>query len=641
MISSPRFFRQFLPCSLLALMLSLVLQTGCGSPEPVQAPPPAPVAEAAPASTPAPEPAPPSSPPVATPRTDTRPNIVWILLDTLRAKNISAYGYPKSTSPNLDALAAQGLLFEQHYAQGNETLVSVPSYMTGRYFPVFCQSVGSWRQLAKAPPPEEKLFPEIARENGYHTAAFSSHPFYRQGSRLYTAFDEYHFIRGGTPGVNAHMGEVLQEVNAWLAAPRDKPFLLYVHVMDVHFPHPLRKGFLDGIDVNHPRAIELQGSGTPPYDEADQAFLQALYDNSIRFADRGVGLLCQALQAAGHWDNTLILVGSDHGELLAEDGQTVGHPNAATADEVFHVPLLLSGPGVPEGVRVAAGTENADIVPTLVDLLGFNTAATFDGQSLLKLIADPGLARPFILGKAEGTTDARPALVLRSPSVKWIYTENPAHRKVWRVPDAAGARQPLEAAEGPANFTTAMLAPLEAGWAAYAALPIGQPPVFTEGFPAPAGQETAYVAGTEDWTDNRWNWKGTQLASCGWREDAPPITFVFEVPPGTYEIELELVTGEREEHPASTFQVRAMGEATFRRVSSSVDQEGYNYYRLAPLGRYSVPDGRFEITFDDVQDGAWSVAHGLRFIPEGMQAPTAEEHGQGLEALRSLGYLGD
>lgn len=570
------------------------------------------------------------------------PNVVWILIDTLRAQNLSSYGYKETTSPNLDKLGEQGVLFEQQFSQGNETLVSVPSYMTGRYFPVFCQSVGSWRQLAKSPPADELLFPEIARENGYHTAAFSSHPFYQQGSRLYDAFDEYHFVRGSMPGMNAHFGEVLQEVNTWLAAPHEGPFFLYVHVMDVHFPHPIRKGFMEGLDTTNPRAVELQGSGTPPYSPADQAFLEALYNNSIRFADRGVGLLCQALQATGHWDNTMILIGSDHGELLAEDGKTVGHPNDATVDNVFHVPFLLSGPGVPAGVRVSTGTENADIVPTLVDLLGFKTVARFDGRSLRPEIAQSAPDRPFVLGKAEGAGDTEPVLVLRSPALKWVYTQDPAKRSVWRAPDLAGARQPMDAAAGPATFMDSVLEPLERGWAAYVSLPYGPPPVFTEGFPNPASTDGGvYVTGAEDWTDNRWNWKGTQLASCGWREDAPPIGFRFEVPPGTYNIELELVTGDREDHPASTFMVRAMAETGFRRVESRVDQAGYNYYRLAPLGRYELPDGVFEVQFDDVQDGAWSVAHGLRFVPEGVSGPSAEEHAQGLEALRSLGYLGD
>ena len=121
----------------------------------------------------------------------TKPNVVWILLDGCRTKNLGCYGYERAVSPTIDALAAGGVLFKQQFAQASKTFFSVPSYMTGKYFPVPCFSNRYNKTvLYKRPPADELLFGEIMRENGYTSAMFTNMPLFLPTDRLSKSFDE-------------------------------------------------------------------------------------------------------------------------------------------------------------------------------------------------------------------------------------------------------------------------------------------------------------------------------------------------------------------------------------------------------------------------------------------------------------------
>lgn len=574
-----------------------------------------------------------------------RPNVVFIVLDAVRADHLSAYGYHRPTSPHLDELAARGVLFEQHYAQANATKASLPSYMTGRYFPVLCQDRGSWRQLAKTPPEDERLLPEILGANGYYTMAVSAHYFYLGDSRLAQSFDAFHILWGTPPEVTALFSELMNRALLELEAIEERPFFLYLHAMDVHFPHYVKVGYDRWLDPAVARAESLQWGGIPPYSPEEADYIEGLYDNSIVFADHCLGLFLNALGERGWLDNTVVLVGSDHGELLAEDGQSLGHKKGVTVDEVYHVPLIMAGPGIPAGVRVESLTENVSIVPTLIDLLGLETRAGVDGQSLRPLMHGQPPSRTFVVGKARASSDRAPVLVYRDELFKFILDLENGRETLYRAPDLIGGRVTLDHdthAEDVERIRR-RLEPLKKAYEAYAQLPYGPPPVFFENLPASAEPANAYVTLAENWQDDKWQLRPSVLASCGWREDAPPITLRVEVPKGRYRVEMEVTMGVREQHSASVFLLRAEQEERFRRVAPDPAGQGHGTSRLVEIGTYDLDDGFFDITLDEGDRESWSIAHGFRFIPirPDVTAVPAEEQEQAHERLRALGYLDD
>jgi arylsulfatase A-like enzyme len=577
-----------------------------------------------------------------------------ILVDTLRAKNLSAYGYSRKTSPTLDALAAEGTICDKNYAQGPITITSVPSLMTGRYFPVFSDSDTNWRLLAKQPPPGEIQLPDLLRANGYLTAAIMTHAYWQRGSRLYDAFDEFRQVpQAVRDDGKFQFGECLPAALEWLSQPHDKPWFLYLHLMDVHCPRIIRDGSDMWIDKNNPRAAEFVEAemardssefNRAPYGAEDQAFIAGLYDGAIHHTDRMIGKVLEALKAQGLAENTVVLVCADHGEMLVEDGKTYGHYSDSSVDEIFQTPLIFAGPGVPKGRHIQGLTENVDIVPTLVDLLGLHSAGEYDGRSLLPAMRGEDTGREFWFAKLRADYGVTPDLMLSTDKIKWIYTDAPLNRVAYRMPDSLASRSLSEVADPAQAFPPSAIDTLEAKREAYDALPLGSVPCFYIPLPPPAhGQENAYVSlgdGDENWTDNKWTFNEDQLISCGWREDAPPVRIEMDVAPGRYNVDVALVMADNEGHPASACLVKARDDKEFRRIVTSGDQEEYRSLRFVPIGLYDATDGRFEITLDDDRNGYWSAVNGLRFTSEDFSNPTSMEQSEDArEALRAVGYL--
>src|SRR5690606_34763127 len=108
-------------------------------------------------------------------KTNPRINVIWILLDALRAHNLSVYGYDRRTTPHLEEFAEGGAVMLNNYAQGLWTAISVPSYMTGRYFPVLVHEPARTSEMIRDIPKGERLLPEIMSDNGYHSAMITAH----------------------------------------------------------------------------------------------------------------------------------------------------------------------------------------------------------------------------------------------------------------------------------------------------------------------------------------------------------------------------------------------------------------------------------------------------------------------------------
>jgi arylsulfatase A-like enzyme len=292
-------------------------------------------------------------------------NVLFILIDTLRADRLSAYGYPRQTSPRIDALAADGARFAQHLSQSSWTKCSMASLWTGLY-PARTGVTRSPQGVS-----QDALMPaEILREAGFRTFAIWRNGWIAPKFGFNQGFEAYHSpksqrippsIRREKPtvGVAGTDQDSVRSATEFLRSHSDQRWFLYMHLMDVH---------------------------QYVYDEDTALFgtsYSDIYDNSIRWVDRIVGSLIDEIDRRGLRDRTLIVLASDHGEAFGEHGRE-GHARDVYG-EVTTTPLVLSFPfRLSEPVVVETPSENVDLWPTLLDLLKMPSLIEPDGRSQLR-----------------------------------------------------------------------------------------------------------------------------------------------------------------------------------------------------------------------------------------------------------------
>lgn len=299
-------------------------------------------------------------------------NLVFILVDTLRADRLSAYGYQRPTTPILDEIASHGILFEKVVSQSSWTKTSMASLWTATH-PIR-NGILRYNHVL----PREALMPaEILREAGYRTVGLWRNGWVEPNFGFDQGFEIY--VRP-TPGVSRQRihrqspgGEPLGGTDEDLVISatdfldrfgHDK-FFLYLHFMDLH---------------------------QYVYDDRSAVFgtnYSDVYDQSINWTDRLIGLFLSNLDERGLLGRTVVAIASDHGEAFREHGSE-GHARNLY-NEVTHVPLIISLPFLLDpGVRVPQTVSNADVWPTLLDLLGLPPLRDADGVSLLPLVRVAG-----------------------------------------------------------------------------------------------------------------------------------------------------------------------------------------------------------------------------------------------------------
>jgi len=280
------------------------------------------------------------------------PNVLLVTVEALRADRVGFLGYSKPTTPNLDALAARGVVFERAYAPANYTRLSLPSLFTSRH-----PSSIVWRARKGSRVPrigaENPWLPEMLAKRGYATAAFHvSFPAFNARERIGfdRGFGKYDAsapldYRGGT--MRGFPSDALVErIAAWIAAHRAERFFVWTHLMEPHFAYE-----------RHPKSPDF---GADP---------SGLYDAEVWAADRALGRLLEALDVAGVAERTAILVVGDHGEALSEHGMAFhGH---YLYDEEVRTAAVLAVPGFAPR-RVNATVSFYDFAPTLANLCGLD-----------------------------------------------------------------------------------------------------------------------------------------------------------------------------------------------------------------------------------------------------------------------------
>ena len=292
-----------------------------------------------------------------------RTHLLLISLDTVRADALGSYGYAKAQTPRLDALAAQGLRFEQATTVAPLTLPAHSSLLTG----TFPASHGVRDNGGFYLGDEQVTLAEVLRGEGYRTGAFvgafvlDSRWGTNQGfDRYFDEFDLSEMKGGGMASVQRKGDEVIAEALRWLGEESDAPFFGWVHLYDPHTPY----------------------EAPEPYRSRFPRTRSGAYDAEIAWTDELVGRLLDGLAELGHLEDTLVVVLGDHGEALGEHKE-LDH-GFFIYDEVVQIPLMIAGPGVPSRV-VPDQVRIVDVMPTALELLHVEAPASVQGTSLVPL----------------------------------------------------------------------------------------------------------------------------------------------------------------------------------------------------------------------------------------------------------------
>ena len=326
---------------------------------------------------------------------DSRPSLLLITIDTLRADHLPVYGYPRATAPRIGELAAHGVVFEDVLAPAPETAPACASLLTGRW-PADLGVRGNSQALGLGP----RTLAEILGAAGYDTAGFvSGYPLVRRMSGLDRGFayfdDEMPDPRARTPNVQRSAPKTTDALLAWLSRRRSsRPLFLWVHYYDVHGDYAPGPPY-DTLFGKGGEGPILPLESIPAYQrhgtENDASAYIARYDGEIRRVDDQVGRLLDDLQETGLLARTLVVVTADHGESLTENGYYFDHGNELYLPSL-HIPLILSGPGVPaDGRRIAGPAQTPDILPTILAILGRPPSPDVAGQSLAGALAGSAL----------------------------------------------------------------------------------------------------------------------------------------------------------------------------------------------------------------------------------------------------------
>lgn len=327
--------------------------------------------------------------------------MVMIVVDTLRADRLGCYGYQKPTTPTMDRLATEGVLFETMHAASPWTAPSFGTILTGvsptvhgagsilakghrRGTEVLGATVGGLREDLPTLP---ELLPGGMRKGAFITNAFVS-----RDLGMDKGFDHYDH-RNASVYRSRRADEVTDRAVAWMEKHAGKPFFMLLHYFDPHMSYDPPAQYIEQFAPNKPRRISVpftdhraarDGSLNP--DGQEKAFIRGLYDGEVRFVDDQMARVLQVMETHGLLDDTWIVVVSDHGEEQFEHGSfDHGH---AYEEEVTRVPFVIRAPGGKwrAGSRVAQSVRHVDIAPTILDLLGGEPPVHYEGSSLLPVV---------------------------------------------------------------------------------------------------------------------------------------------------------------------------------------------------------------------------------------------------------------
>jgi len=354
-----------------------------------------------------------------------KPNVIIFVVDTLRADHLGCYGYFRETSPNIDRLAKEGVIFIDSHAAAIPTGPGFTSIITG-LFPIHHHYYLTPWNIPNLIDFNDEIptLPELIQDwiGGYTTAAFDNLVnFSSHMDHLVRGFEYYVNVSRTSKPVHHHLrGDRINErLIPWIKEHKDERFFIFVHYWDPHTPYNQPEEFrevfrhepgrIDDLEVksadagyNYVPGWGKVGELWEPDPSSGKPTID-LYDGEIRFVDHLIGEVIETLEALNIEDNTLIIVTSDHGEQLGQHGL---YDHRGLHESVVYVPLIMWAPSMlPSGKSVEGYVQHVDIAPTVLSLMGAaeDDLEMFDGVNLIPIIEGEKAARTeiFIENHAE------------------------------------------------------------------------------------------------------------------------------------------------------------------------------------------------------------------------------------------------
>jgi arylsulfatase len=312
--------------------------------------------------------------------------LLLISIDTLRPDRLGSYGHDRPTSPHLDAVAAEGVVFEDVTSTAPWTFPAHVSMLTGLY-----PATSGVDERGAAIPDDVATLASWLSQQGFATAGIVNSLYLTQRSGFHRGFEEFFYVREDVDQREPSR-LITDRARQWLGTPDERRRFLFLHYYDVHSDYVSLPEFeaafvaeydgpVDGTTKQLGRA--RRGLSDLNLGPADHERLFDLYDAGIRQLDEELARLLRYLDESGWSERTLLVVTSDHGEEFGEHGSYLH--GRTQYQEVVRIPLILRGPGVPEGVRVATPVSLVDVAPTLLSTLGVKPPDGLDGIDLSPL----------------------------------------------------------------------------------------------------------------------------------------------------------------------------------------------------------------------------------------------------------------
>lgn len=313
-------------------------------------------------------------------------NIIWLVVDAMRADHLGCYGYPKPTTPFLDELAAESLVFTSAYTNAPWTRSATASMLTGLY-PSAHQTQSDRSKL----PAGIRTLAEELRDLGYRTAAVVGNGNASSIANLDRGFDDYIDTVTHWEGLPT-AAQVFDDAIDWLRnrRPADKPWFLFLFVVDVHDPYhapaEYEKQWLGDFKGEPRRRAHWEYKND--YPEEERLSMIALYDAAVRYTDDQTRRLFDQVKQLGLYDRSTIVVTADHGEAFGEHGYYLHSYHHH--EEFLHVPLIVRSPAWKGSGEIPHLVQHVDLAPTLITLAGGTPRTDLPGVHLGDLLRKDG-----------------------------------------------------------------------------------------------------------------------------------------------------------------------------------------------------------------------------------------------------------
>ena len=336
-------------------------------------------------------------------------NILWVNLEGLRPDHIGAYGYPNTTTPNIDSLAGESLLFERCYAQSSDTYRTLATMLTSEYPGCYPGQKGAnraqgFRDIIDS---EQQSLVDIVRESGRTTSAIISNSSLMNDPGFSKGFDYFDSAlikdESGKERIR-RSSETYNSVESWLSRNFRRSFFLFVQFADPAGPYNADSNFADQLSdmprYKSPKTLPVSTTDSRPFnqipvhhgiatDPPPIGEMMRSYDAEIVEVDYFIGKILDQLDRLDIGDNTMVVISSSHGESLGEHGYYFSSGGNVYNNQT-HIPLLIHVPGS-NSARIHDVVEGIDIMPTILSHADINPGRELSGMNLLRFCTKPKL----------------------------------------------------------------------------------------------------------------------------------------------------------------------------------------------------------------------------------------------------------